>query len=293
MAQYLDSRYGRIRPLKNNPRKISDGAFTKLCASIARDPEFMALHPIIINEQNEILGGNQRQYALLSFIENGWPAETEEILRSHADEDWSVILTGYLPDSWVKRLHRRPGMSDEEWERQKQRLVLIDNSPEGMAGEFDYDILGASFSIDVMKESGIDFAGLDKGIQDKGYDTAEDEAEKSDYGEKDERLAKFVENREAAREQLDEMTDVQFYLCAIFQNHEQVKAFLDATKLASDGEMFVSGLALAEKFGVKLARADYKFPTARTDAGLVEMAMENEEEPRGASAEANDAAANE
>ena len=155
MARYLDSKYGKIKPYKGNPRKISDGSFTKLCASIDRDPEFMQARPIIIDENNAILGGNQRQFAILSLLEGGWSLEGEEMIRLYG---WECVFDGKLPDDWVRRLLKPKGMSAEDWEVKKQRFVLIDNSPEGMAGEFDYEIMGENFSPDVMADAGIDFA---------------------------------------------------------------------------------------------------------------------------------------
>lgn len=277
MARRLDSRFGKIKPYETNPRTISDAAYTKLCASIERDPEFMLPRPIVIDENNAILGGNQRQYALLSILEKGWSMEAEEILRKNG---WECMLEGRLPDDWVRQMTRPAGMSDEEWAAKKQRFVLIDNSPEGMAGAFDYDIMGEAFSVDVMKDAGIDFANLDTGIQDDAFKSSEEKAEEADnYGEKDPKLQKFIDDREKAREQLEDMTDASYYLCVIFQTTQQKRDFIKAAGLATDGELFTSGLLLAEKMGIPIEKVDFKFPTARTDKGLSEMAMENEQEP--------------
>ena len=56
-----------IRPLDRNPRKITPGAFKKLCDSIARDPEFMRLRPIVTDEKGVIIGGNQRYRACMEL----------------------------------------------------------------------------------------------------------------------------------------------------------------------------------------------------------------------------------
>lgn len=277
MARYLDSRFGKIKPYGKNPRKISDAEFTSLCESITRDPDFMALHEIVIDENNAILGGNQRQYAILSLNETGgWPLSAKEAL---ARRGWGCVLEGRLPDEWVKRMERPAGMGDEEWVKKKQRFVLIDNSPEGMSGEYDYMIMEANFSRDVMKEAGIDFSNLSAEIVADSFKTSDEVAEESEYGEKNEKLVQFKENREKARQDLDDMTDVRFYLCAIFQDHEQVHEFLEATGLPNEGELFCDGLALAEKMGVAIAEKVKDFPNARKDKQLVEMAMENEDEP--------------
>jgi hypothetical protein len=277
MAKHLDSRFGKIKPFKTNPRTISDAAFTKLCQSIDRDPEFMVTRPIVIDEDNAILGGNQRQFAILSLNEGGWSEDAVERLK---DYGWECVLEGRLPDEWVRRMVKPGSMSDEEWRDKKHRFVLVDNSPEGMAGEFDYAIMQEAFSIDVLKDAGIDFSQLDTGIQDDAFKSAEDKAEESEgYGEKDPKLKKYIADREKSREQLEDMTDATYYLCVIFQTTRQKQDFIKAAGLATDGEMFVSGLALAEKMGIPIERVEFKFPTARTDSRLSEMAMENEQEP--------------
>ena len=49
----LQTRFGNIKKLGWNPRNISDVAFTNLCESIFRDPDFMVARPIIIDENND------------------------------------------------------------------------------------------------------------------------------------------------------------------------------------------------------------------------------------------------
>ena len=255
MARYLDSRFGKIKPYRNNPRTISDAAFTKLCASIERDPEFMVLRPIVIDEDNAILGGNQRQYALLSL--------------------------GYerVPDEWIRQVS---GWTEDR----KKRFVLVDNSPEGMAGSFDYDVMLENFSPAVMADAGIDFANLDSGVTEESFKTSEERAEEaSGYGEKDKALQDFKKHREEARAALEDMTDASYYLGVVFQSESQKCEFLEKSGLASDG-MFISGLALAGLMGIGLEKVEFKFPEARLDRTLAAMAMENGQEPRkGASVE--------
>ena len=48
-----------------NPRNITDGKFKKLVKSVKQFPEMLKLRPIIINEQNIIIGGNMRYRACL------------------------------------------------------------------------------------------------------------------------------------------------------------------------------------------------------------------------------------
>lgn len=103
----------KIRP--NNPRRISPAALEKLKESIQRDPEYMVLRPIITDEDMVCLGGNQR---LLAIQELGM----EEI-----------------PNNWVVKASN---LSEEK----KKRFILVDNSPEGMSGDWDYVILNEDYS---------------------------------------------------------------------------------------------------------------------------------------------------
>ena len=45
---------------KDNPRIIKDDKFKKLVKSIKEFPEMLDLRPIVIDENNIILGGNMR-----------------------------------------------------------------------------------------------------------------------------------------------------------------------------------------------------------------------------------------
>ena len=56
-----------IKPNPNNPRKIGSIEFNKLVKSIQDDPKLLNAKPLIIDENNVILGGNQRYRACLEL----------------------------------------------------------------------------------------------------------------------------------------------------------------------------------------------------------------------------------
>ena len=58
-----------IKPNPQNPRIIKDDKFKKLVKSIKEFPEMSTVRPIVIDENNVILGGNMRYKAML---EAGW-----------------------------------------------------------------------------------------------------------------------------------------------------------------------------------------------------------------------------
>lgn len=56
-----------IKPNPSNPRKIDAADFAKLLKSIKDDPKLLEAKPLIIDENNIILGGNQRYRACLEL----------------------------------------------------------------------------------------------------------------------------------------------------------------------------------------------------------------------------------
>lgn len=93
-----------IKPDPKNPRKISKDEYEKLLKSIKDDPKLLNAKPIIIDENNVILGGHQRYKACLEL----------------GIENVPVIVMANLS------------------ERERKKLLIIDNTHNG---EFDFDML--------------------------------------------------------------------------------------------------------------------------------------------------------
>jgi len=119
----------KIKPSETNPRKIKPEALAKLVESIRRDPEFMALRPIVVDESGVILGGNQRYRAIL-----------EMGLKE-------------IPDVWVVAAS---DLTDD----QRRRFILVDNAPGGMAGEWDIDLLANEWDIPELESLGFSLEAL-------------------------------------------------------------------------------------------------------------------------------------
>lgn len=94
----------QIKPNPNNPRKIGKAEFEKLVKSIEDDPQLLNAKPIIVDENNVILGGHQRYRACIQL----------------GIQDVPTIVMSNLT------------------ERQKKKLLVIDNTH---YGEFDMDML--------------------------------------------------------------------------------------------------------------------------------------------------------
>jgi len=110
-----------LKPNKDNPRFIKEDKVDKLVKSIKDFPKMMELRPIIIDNDNIILGGNMRFKALLEL--------------------------GYkeLPDNWIKR-------ADKLTDAEKKQFIIKDNVG---FGEWDYDILANEWEQEELEEWGM------------------------------------------------------------------------------------------------------------------------------------------
>lgn len=107
----------RIKANPDNPRIIKDDEFHKLVKSLKDFPEMADVRPIVINQDNIILGGNMRFRAMK---EAGW-------------KDCPVIQVN--------------------WSEEKQREFIIkDNLSHG---EWNWDDLGNNWDEEELKEWGM------------------------------------------------------------------------------------------------------------------------------------------
>ena len=108
-----------IKPNPNNPRIIKDDKFKKLVKSIQDFPQMLELRPIVIDENNIVLGGNMR---LKACIEAG------------------------LTDVPVKQ-------AKDLTEEQKKEFIVKDNVG---YGEWDWDDLANNWDEQLLTEWGLD-----------------------------------------------------------------------------------------------------------------------------------------
>jgi ParB-like chromosome segregation protein Spo0J len=127
-----------IKSNPNNPRIIKDERFEKLKKSIKEFPKMMALRPMVINQDNIVLGGNMRLKALkeLGYTE--------------------------LPNEWVKRAE---DLTDEE----ARRFIIADNVG---FGEHDWDILANQWDSIKLRDWGLE--GFPFEIETKEQEIKED-----------------------------------------------------------------------------------------------------------------------
>lgn len=269
MAKALQTRFGKIKKLGWNPRNIETVAFTNLCESIRRNWKFMVARGIIIDENNEILGGNQRYTALQTIFEDLKGEVLEE--NDYTPEEmavWKTLQSGRIPDDWVVQVK---GWTDDE----KKRFNLIDNSPEGISGTFDYETMREEFGINIMAESGIDLSNVQdaQGMEDF-QKTAQEKVEDSEMGEDSEKNKQFLDARQQMRERGEDSGDVAFHLDLVFQSYEQKLDFLKKTGLEALYDMFIDGCEFANKFGIEVIPAPtHVFSPRKPEEKLKSMAL--------------------
>ena len=108
-----------IKTNPRNPRLIKDDKFKKLVNSIKEFPQMLELRPIVVDENNIILGGNMRHKACIE-------AGLKEVFIVQAKD-----LT----------------------EEQKDEFIVKDNLG---FGEWDWDILANEWDIDKLEDWGLD-----------------------------------------------------------------------------------------------------------------------------------------
>ena len=113
-----------IKPNPNNPRLIKDHKFKQLVKSIQDFPQMLELRPIVIDENNMVLGGNMR---LKACIEAG------------------------LKDVPVKQ-------AKDLTEEQKKEFIIKDNVA---FGEHNWDELANSWNVEELTDWGLDIPNFD------------------------------------------------------------------------------------------------------------------------------------
>ena len=113
-----------IKPNPDNPRVIRDEKFTKLKNSIQEFPEMLKLRPIVVDENDVILGGNQRYRAL------------QELKHK---EVWTI-------------------KASELTEAQKREFIIKDNVG---FGENNWDVLANEWDAAELEAWGLDIPGFD------------------------------------------------------------------------------------------------------------------------------------
>lgn len=278
----LETYLGKVYKLSNNPREISDGAFTKLCESLLRkdeagngDIEMLRANPLTLWRVPDKLPEGR----------DDWPWEGQEgkivVLSGNQRYD-ALVEMGYkqIPDEWLAV----GKYSDGKWwsPEHAERFILLANSPEGVSGETDYEKLVRKFNEECLRAVGMDFAQTPIEFQERTAEKVEDEVEQGEHGEMDQELSDFIDRREKSRGQVEEMLDMGFYTVTIFETHDQKIEYLNFLRekygVEANREVFVNGFQMAKALGKTIEYSGLKFSESKPSKVLQEMAYDGTSE---------------
>jgi DNA modification methylase len=135
-----------IKPNPNNPRVLRDEKFQKLKQSITEFPKMLALRPMVIDENNVVLGGNMRLRALqeLGFTD--------------------------VEEAWVKR-------SSDLTKDEKKRFIIADNVA---FGEWDWETLANDWEVVDLEAWGLEIPQFENEAEE--LEASEDDYEMPEGG---------------------------------------------------------------------------------------------------------------
>jgi len=128
----------------NNPRQIRGEKLDLLKKSVTEFEKMMSLRPIIVDENNVVLGGNMRLAAIKAL--------------GHKE----------IPDEWVKRV-------DDLTEDEKREFIIKDNAG---FGEWDWDVIANEWSDLPLADWGLDVPGFEA-VEAVGEADAEPQTDKA------------------------------------------------------------------------------------------------------------------
>ena len=126
-----------IKPNPDNPRVMKDDQFWKLVDNIKRYPHFLEKRGIV-HADGIILGGNMRYRAIQEALK-------DEAFRAAV----GVSKQTEIPAAWVQ--------DASAWSKEdRQAFIILDNAPQGVSGEWDWDLLANQWEPDELERWGLE-----------------------------------------------------------------------------------------------------------------------------------------
>ncbi len=134
----------QVKTNPNNPRRIEDDKFKKLVSSIKEFPEMLEIRPIVVDNDNIVLGGNMR-------------------LRA-------------CKEAGLKEVHIIK--ADQLTEKQQREFIIKDNVG---FGEWDWDDIANGWDVEQLKTYGLDMPVFIEDSEEFGTDFDLPDGDKDPY----------------------------------------------------------------------------------------------------------------
>ena len=133
-----------VIPNENNPRILKDDKFKKLVKSIKEFPQMLEIRPIVVNENNIVLGGNMRL----------------EACKKAGLKEVTILKAEHLT------------------KEQQDEFIIKDNSS---FGQWDWGVLANEWNTEQIEEWGLDIPGFDVDHEEFGDEFSLDDGDKSPF----------------------------------------------------------------------------------------------------------------
>lgn len=130
-----------IKNNPNNPRLIKDDNFKKLVQSLKQLPIMLEKRPVLIDEDNIIIGGNMRHKAAKDAGLKEIPVE----YFTREDAKQNNIEAKKLDSDYV----------DRTYEQQREEMIIKDNVS---GGEWDWDMLANEWDTELLEQWGLNLS---------------------------------------------------------------------------------------------------------------------------------------
>lgn len=150
----IKTKLSEVYSNEKNPRTISDVNLTKLIRSIIEFPEMLDIRPIVVDDNNAILGGNMRHKALNIIATMTIDAIRSELgslnsFKTKSKEDVSRIINHW--SEWLKSPYLPIVKADNLSEADRKAFVIKDNVA---YGQWDFDLL-SNFDKEDLSDWGV------------------------------------------------------------------------------------------------------------------------------------------
>lgn len=186
-----------IKPNPSNPRVIKDYKFHKLVKSLLVLPQMMELRPIVVNNENIVLGGNMRLKAL-QHIASLTEADRLKIMQSadnynqKSEEEKVQICEFWHKFSASKSI--LVCIADSLTDAEQREFIVKDNAG---FGEWDWEELANEWDSEELNDWGVDMPDFSVEEDEKETEKLSDGSQASIYYEpenKDIELADCIDS---------------------------------------------------------------------------------------------------